>query len=243
MTSILETIVASKRRELAAAKERLPESELRRRLADAPPTRPFRERLEGASGVGIIAEIKKASPSAGVLRDDFDPVVIARIYADHGASCLSVLTDEPFFQGRLEFLAAIRETVNIPLLRKDFIVDPYQLLEARAAGADAVLLIAEILPVAELKSLHDQAKDSAWKLWSSSTTARNWSGSWPQVPGSSASTIVTCGRSKPGWNTRSNSPRMFPRTAVWSAKAVSVAGPTSSASAPPASRQSWSGSR
>ena len=159
MSSILDTIVASKRREIAAARQRLPESELRRRIADAPPTRPFREALQRAPGIGVIAEIKKASPSAGVLREDFDPVAIARIYADHGAACLSVLTDEPFFQGRLEYLAAIRRTVELPLLRKDFIVDRYQLLEARAAGADAVLLIAEILPGEELTSLRDEAND------------------------------------------------------------------------------------
>jgi indole-3-glycerol phosphate synthase len=159
MTTILDTIVASKRREIAAAKERLPEAELRRQLGDAPPVRPFRAALETSAAVGIIAEIKKASPSAGVLLEDFDPVAIARTYAAHGASCLSVLTDEPFFQGRLDFLTAIRRAVDVPLLRKDFIVEPYQLLEARVAGADAVLLIAEILPGGELKSLHECARE------------------------------------------------------------------------------------
>src|SRR5262249_41495625 len=101
----------------------------------------------------IIAEVKKASPSAGALRADFDPVAIARIYEENGASAISVLTDEQFFQGHLEYLKAIRRTVKLPILRKDFILDPYQVLEARVAGADAVLLIAEILPGDELPRL------------------------------------------------------------------------------------------
>ncbi len=153
MGTILDTIVASKRREVAAARQRLPEAELARRLADAPPPRPFRVALERSGDVGVIAEVKKASPSAGVLRADFDPVAIARTYADHGAACLSVLTDEPFFQGHLDYLAAIRRAVSVPLLRKDFILDRYQLLEARRAGADAILLIAEVLPDPDLGRL------------------------------------------------------------------------------------------
>jgi indole-3-glycerol phosphate synthase len=101
----------------------------------------------------VIAEVRKASPSAGVLRADFDPVAIGRTYAAHGAACLSVLTDEPFFQGRLEYLTNVRRAVDVPVLRKDFIFDRYQLLEARAAGADAVLLIAEVVPDPELGKL------------------------------------------------------------------------------------------
>src|SRR4029077_18827565 len=103
------------------------------------------------------AEVKKASPSAGVLRDPFDPGAIAQTYAEHGAAAISVLTDEPFFQGRLSYLTAIRSEVAIPLLRKDFILDRYQLLEARLAGADAVLLIAEILDDAVLTRLLREA--------------------------------------------------------------------------------------
>jgi indole-3-glycerol phosphate synthase len=144
--TILDQIVTSKRRELAVARERLPEPELERRLADAAPVRPFRAALLAAPGMAVIAEVKKASPSAGVLRADFDPVAIARAYASHGATCLSVLTDDPFFQGHLDHLRAIRAAVDRPLLRKDFLLDRYQLLEARVAGADAVLLIAECLP-------------------------------------------------------------------------------------------------
>src|SRR6266511_2968221 len=128
MTTILDRIVASKRRELADARARLPAADLERRLAAAPPLRDFRAALEAPGGVQVIAEVKKASPSAGLLRADFDPVAIARTYARHGAACLSVLTDAPFFQGSLANLTAIRAAVQRPLLRKDFLLDRYQLL-------------------------------------------------------------------------------------------------------------------
>jgi len=157
MSTILDTIVAHKRREIDAARTRMPEVELERRLAQAPPVRDFRAALERGPGVAVIAEVKKASPSAGVLRQDFDPVAIARTYAEHGAAAVSVLTDEPFFQGRLSYLTAIREAIGSPVLRKDFILQRYQLLEARVAGADAVLLIAEILEESELAELLQQA--------------------------------------------------------------------------------------
>src|SRR4051794_36500278 len=126
MATILDAIVDSKRREIAAAKERIPQRALERQLADAPPVRPFRAALERPGRVAVIAEVKKASPSAGVLRPEFDPVAIARTYAAHGAACLSVLTDEAFFQGHLHYLAAIRQAVELPLLRKDFILEGYQ---------------------------------------------------------------------------------------------------------------------
>ncbi len=157
MSSILDRIVAYKRQEIATAKERVPAAQLEERLARAAPVRDFRAALERGPGVGIIAEIKKASPSAGLLRDDFDPVAIAHIYEQNGAACISVLTDEPSFQGRLDYLSAVRNAVSPPLLRKDFILDRYQLLEARAAGADAVLLIAEILDHAALPRLLQEA--------------------------------------------------------------------------------------
>ncbi|MGH9676581.1 MAG: indole-3-glycerol phosphate synthase TrpC [Candidatus Acidiferrum sp.] len=153
MSDILQRIVASKRRELAAAKESLAEAELERSTNWTRKVLDFRGALMSRKGIQIIAEIKKASPSAGVLRADFDPVVIAREYERGGAACISVLTDPPFFQGSLEDLAAVRGAVNSPLLRKDFILDRYQLVEARRAGADAVLLIAEILPGDELGKL------------------------------------------------------------------------------------------
>lgn len=153
MTTILDKIVAAKRLELDEKRRHTPEAALEQRLADAPPTHDFRAALEAPGGVQVIAEVKKASPSAGVIRADFDPVAIARAYARHGAACISVLTDEPYFQGRLEYLSAIRAAVSPPLLRKDFILDRYQLLEARLFGADAVLLIAEVLPGEALPAL------------------------------------------------------------------------------------------
>ncbi|MEI7687303.1 MAG: indole-3-glycerol phosphate synthase TrpC [Planctomycetota bacterium] len=155
METILDRIVASKKDEIRAAKERLPLADLSRRLPAAPPARDFRAALLHGPGMGVIAEVKKASPSAGVMRHDFDPVAIARTYEAAGANCLSVLTDEPFFQGKLEYLVAIRQAVSLPLLRKDFVLDEYQVVEARVAGADAVLLIAEILDDAQLRGLFE----------------------------------------------------------------------------------------
>src|SRR5262249_14763363 len=129
------------------------EVELRAQLVDAPPVRDFFTPLAAAGPIKLIAEVKKASPSAGVIRADFDPVAIAKIYDQHGAACISVLTDEPFFQGRLEDLTQIRAAVSRPVLRKDFILDTYQLVEARVAGADAILLIAECLDDCNLRKL------------------------------------------------------------------------------------------
>ena len=159
MTTILDRIVAYKPAEIAAARARVSDAELERRVASLPPARDFRAALERGGGVSIIAELKMASPSAGVIRADFDPVAIARTYATHGAACISVLTDEPSFQGHLDYLRAIRAAVSCPLLRKDFILDRYQLLEARLAGADAVLLIAEILDESALPRLLRQAAE------------------------------------------------------------------------------------
>jgi indole-3-glycerol phosphate synthase len=159
VTTILDKIVATKRQEVDRAKTQRPLSELRAQLADAPPVREFFATLSAPGPIKLIAEVKKASPSAGVIRADFDPVRIARIYADHGATCISVLTDEPYFQGRLEYLSQIRQAVSVPLLRKDFIIDSYQLVEARVAGADAVLLIAECLDDCNLRKLHNETID------------------------------------------------------------------------------------
>jgi len=155
VSTILDKIVATKREEIARAKAETPESALRDRLADAPPVRDFLAALAREGPIRLIAEVKKASPSKGVIRADFDPVAIARTYQEHGASCISVLTDEPYFQGRLEYLRQIRAVADLPLLRKDFIVDPYQVVEARLAGADAVLLIAECLDDDALGRLHE----------------------------------------------------------------------------------------
>jgi indole-3-glycerol phosphate synthase len=158
MSTILDEIVASKRQEIAERRARVAEADLERRLSEAPPVRGFRAAL-GESGVAVIAEVKKASPSAGVIRADFDPVAIAETYARHGAACISVLTDTPYFQGELAYLSQIRAAVAPPLLRKDFILDRYQLLEARIAGADAVLLIAEVLTGSELPRLLAQTRE------------------------------------------------------------------------------------
>lgn len=157
MPTILEKIVARKRQEIAESKAARSTSELRAALADAPPARDFFRALAAPGPLKLIAEIKKASPSKGLIRADFDPVEIARIYEANGATCLSVLTDESFFQGRLEYLTAVRAAVSLPILRKDFLLDSHQLLEARVAGADAVLLIAECLDDCGLRSLHNQA--------------------------------------------------------------------------------------
>jgi len=151
--TILDKIVASKRREIDSQRAGVPERDLERRLADAPPIRDFLAALDAPKTIQVIAEVKKASPSAGVIRADFDPVAIARTYAAHGAAALSVLTDEPYFQGCLAYLSAVRAAVALPILRKDFILDRYQVLEARVAGADAVLLIAEVLDQAALPRL------------------------------------------------------------------------------------------
>lgn len=153
MPTILDKIVATTRLEIERAKSAVAESELRGRLADAPPVRDFFSPLAAVGRIKLIAEVKKASPSAGMIREDFDPVTIAKTYEAHGASCVSVLTDEPHFQGSLSYLRQIRATVKLPVLRKDFILDTYQLLEARAAGADAVLLIAECLDDCNLRKL------------------------------------------------------------------------------------------
>jgi indole-3-glycerol phosphate synthase len=159
MATILDKIVATKRAEIERAKAAAPEAELRARLADAPAVRNFFVPLAAPGPIKLIAEVKKASPSAGVIREGFDPVVIAQTYEAHGATCISVLTDEPYFQGRLEYLERIRAAARSPLLRKDFILDTYQLVEARLAGADAVLLIAECLDDCNLRKLFNAACD------------------------------------------------------------------------------------
>ena len=159
MQTVLDKIVAQKWTEIDAARRERPPEVLRERLSAAPPVRDFAAALAAAPGIGLIAEVKKASPSAGVIRADFDPVAIATTYAAHGAHCISVLTDEQFFQGHLDDLHAVRKAVSVPVLRKDFILDPYQVLEARAAGADAVLLIAECLDDAQLSSLYESTRE------------------------------------------------------------------------------------
>jgi len=152
MSSILDRIVAETRTRLSDRKRAVPESALRERLAGAAAVRDFAAAL-AAPGIGVIAEIKRASPSAGVIREACDPAAIAGGYEANGAAAISVLTEPRHFRGSLDDLRAVRAAVGIPVLRKDFIVDPYQVVDARAAGADAVLLIAAVLDDGDLRAL------------------------------------------------------------------------------------------
>jgi indole-3-glycerol phosphate synthase len=152
--SILQKIVAHKREEVAARKAARPEVS----LASAPPARDFAAALRG-DRVGLIAEVKQASPSRGLLRGDFDPVSLACTYAGNGAACISVLTDEQFFHGHDRYLSQIREATDVPLLRKEFIINPWQIAESRSLGADAVLLITAILTSGQLGEFQQRAWD------------------------------------------------------------------------------------
>ena len=157
MSNILEEIIQHKQGEVSQAKVRMPAAALVDQLSTAPPIRDFVASLRNHGPVGMIAEVKKASPSAGIIRDDFHPVKIAQTYERFGAACLSVLTDENYFQGHLDYLKAVRAAVAIPVMRKEFIIDRYQILEARVAGADCVLLIAECLDDTQLHDLYGYA--------------------------------------------------------------------------------------
>lgn len=156
----LDRILATKRQEAEALRGRLALAEAEKRIAELPPCRGFEAALrQRRRPVGLIAEVKKASPSKGLIRPDFDPVQIARSYEAAGTDCISVLTDVEYFQGSNDYLTRVREAVGVPLLRKDFIIDERQIYEARLIGADCVLLIAAILTPGELASFHRLAKD------------------------------------------------------------------------------------
>jgi len=156
---ILDEILIKKRREIEQRKASRPEADLRHAMEDAAPVRGFAAALADCSvgPVRLIAEFKRASPSKGQIRDDLGPAKVARLYTDAGATAMSVLTDGPFFSGSLDDLLAAHTATELPIIRKDFILDRYQLLEARAAGADAVLLIAAALADEELLALHQEA--------------------------------------------------------------------------------------
>jgi indole-3-glycerol phosphate synthase len=156
MQTILEKIIETKREEVAARTQSMPIESLKETITTLGRPRNFFQAVTQSPkgrALNLIAEVKKASPSAGIIREDFDPVKIAQAYAAAGANALSVLTDEKYFQGKLEYLHAIRDVVKLPVLRKDFIIDPYQVYESRAYGADAILLIAECLETNELIDL------------------------------------------------------------------------------------------
>lgn len=156
--TILDKIIARTRRDLADRKARRPLAQVEAAARRAPAPRDFLGALR-APGVSLIAEVKRASPSKGLLRPDFNPGALARAYATHGAAALSVLTDAPFFQGHLDHLRTAREAAGLPALRKDFIIDPYQIVEARAAGADAVLLIVAALDDAQIRDFAALARE------------------------------------------------------------------------------------
>lgn len=161
MADILQKILAVKAEEVANAKAAVDVASLRRRAEEAPETRDFEEALRSRVAVGrpaVVAEIKKASPSKGLLRADFEPADIARSYARHGAACLSVLTDRQFFQGSAEDLVAARGACDLPVLRKDFMVDTYQIYESRAMGADCILLIVAALDLPQMLDLEATAQ-------------------------------------------------------------------------------------
>jgi indole-3-glycerol phosphate synthase len=155
MASILDKIIADKRAEVSYRKSQTTPEHLKEQILGMPKCRNFYKAVTkpNSRGINVIAEIKKSSPSAGVIRADFDPVAIAQTYKKCGADAISVLTDEKYFQGRLEYIDQIRQVVDLPILRKDFIIDIWQVYESRAAGADAILLIAEVLRSGELMDL------------------------------------------------------------------------------------------
>jgi len=160
--SILQEILATKSAEVAERSRRRDLAAIRALAADQPPARGFRVRLQAcaAAGPAVIAEIKKASPSAGLIRDPFEPAAIAARYAACGAACLSVLTDEAYFQGSDRYLVQAREACALPVLRKDFTIDPWQVYESRALGADCILLIVAALEPAQLGDLHGLALEA-----------------------------------------------------------------------------------
>ncbi len=154
---ILDTIIAHKQKELQIEQEQVPLGTLESKLANLPPAKDFRSAIAQPGNINLIAEVKKKSPSKGIIREDFEPMQIAETYAENGAAAISVLTDVHFFDGNLEYLSLIRQSVEVPLLRKDFMIDPYHIYQARVAGADAILLIVAVLTPEQLREFMDIA--------------------------------------------------------------------------------------
>lgn len=157
MTNILAEICATTSTHITAQKSHTPLSEVKARAKDVPPPKGFITALESHTTPAIICEIKKASPSKGIIREDFDPLVIAKTYQDNGGACLSVLTDTPYFQGSDAIFQTVRAACDLPMLRKDFMLDPYQIHESRALGADCILLIMAALSDDDAKDLYETA--------------------------------------------------------------------------------------
>lgn len=158
MSSVLKEICERKTEHVTAQKSKIGLADIEALAAEAEKPRGFISALKSCTGPALIAEVKKASPSKGVIREDFDPVQIAKIYEGNGANCLSILTDEPYFQGADEYLKSVKQAVKLPLLRKDFMVDPYQIIESRALGADCILIIMAALSDEQANELHVAAE-------------------------------------------------------------------------------------
>jgi len=237
MADILERILARKREELEAARVAVPLAQIEERARSAPPPRDFAGALRARIGAGrpaVIAEIKKASPSKGLLRADFDPAAIARSYEAGGAACLSVLTDRDFFQGAHAHLVQARTACALPVLRKDFITEPYQVYESRALGADCILLIAAALARQDMQGSRRARVRSAWRCWSKVHDAAELESALALHTPLIGINNRTCAVSRPACRPRIDLLRAFPRGGSWSPKAASGRARTSRCSWPAA---------
>jgi len=158
-TDILKEIVQKKKEKILLAKQQLPEEDLKAKIQNLVPTRPFVEAIHKPRTISLIAEIKKASPSRGIIRQDLNPLEIAKIYQEAGVQAISILTEEDFFSGNLAYINEVKSVVGLPILRKDFILEPYQVYESRYFGADAILLIADLLTQEKLSELMQIASE------------------------------------------------------------------------------------